>query len=112
MSKKYRFGNIEFEIPEFDFKKTLSVLFLAIILFLGYNSIYSDVSGIYSYSWISGYELWWNWLPFGEFTIRETEHSWASWLGICASMDIYRDGDTYRPKLLPAKFLRKIRERC
>ena len=26
---------------KFDFKKTLSVLFLAIILFLGYNSVYS-----------------------------------------------------------------------
>ena len=41
MDKKYQFGDVEVEVPEFDFKKVLPLLFIAFLLFLGYNSAYS-----------------------------------------------------------------------
>ena len=41
MDKKYQFGDVEVEVPEFDFKKVLPVFFVALLLFLGYNSAYS-----------------------------------------------------------------------
>ena len=37
MDKKYQFGDVEVEVPEFDFKKVLPVFFIALLLFLGYN---------------------------------------------------------------------------
>ena len=49
MNKKYRFGNIELELPEFDFKKFSPIIMLGIIIFLGYLSVYSvqaDEQGI------------------------------------------------------------------
>ena len=41
MDKKYQFGDVEVEVPEFDFKKVFPILFVALLLFLGYNSAYS-----------------------------------------------------------------------
>ena len=49
MNKKYRFGNIELELPEFNFKKFFPIIMLGIIVFLGYLSVYSvraDEQGI------------------------------------------------------------------
>ena len=41
MSKKYQFGEVEVEVPEFKFKKFIPVIFLAIIAILIYSSVYS-----------------------------------------------------------------------
>lgn len=41
MNKKYQFGDVEVEVPEFDFKKVLPAFFFAIIIFLVYLSVYS-----------------------------------------------------------------------
>ena len=41
MNKKYQFGDVEVELPEFNFKKVLPVFILSILLFLIYNSAYS-----------------------------------------------------------------------
>ena len=49
MVKKYQFGDVEVEVPEFNFRKVLPILLLSIILFLVYNSAYSiqaDEQGI------------------------------------------------------------------
>ena len=49
MNKKYQFGDVEVEVPEFDFKKVLPAFFFAIIIFLVYLSVYSvkaDEQGI------------------------------------------------------------------
>ena len=41
MNKKYQFGDVEVEVPEFDFKKVYPIFFLAIVLILIYLSVYS-----------------------------------------------------------------------
>ena len=41
MNKKYQFGDVEVEVPEFDFKKVYPIFFLAIVLILVYLSVYS-----------------------------------------------------------------------
>ena len=41
MNKKYQFGDVEVEVPEFQFKKIIPVFFLAIVVFLGSLSVYS-----------------------------------------------------------------------
>ena len=41
MDKKYQFGDVEVELPEFNFKKVLPVFILSILIFLIYNSAYS-----------------------------------------------------------------------
>ena len=41
MDKKYQFGDVEVELPEFNFKKVIPVFILSIFLFLVYNSAYS-----------------------------------------------------------------------
>ena len=41
MSKKYQFGEVEVEVPEFNFKKFIPIIFLAIIALLIYSSVYS-----------------------------------------------------------------------
>jgi len=41
MSKKYQFGEVEVEVPEFKFKKFIPVIFLTIIAILIYLSVYS-----------------------------------------------------------------------
>ena len=41
MNKKYQFGDVEVEVPEFNFKKVLPLLFLAVLIFIGYLSVYS-----------------------------------------------------------------------
>ena len=41
MDKKYQFGDVEVELPEFNFKKVLPVFILSIFIFLIYNSAYS-----------------------------------------------------------------------
>ena len=41
MDKKYQFGDVEVEVPEFNFKKILPVLMLSLFLFLAYSSAYS-----------------------------------------------------------------------
>ena len=41
MSKKYQFGEVEVEVPEFNFKKIIPIIFLAIIALLIYSSVYS-----------------------------------------------------------------------
>ena len=49
MNQKYKFGDVEVEVPEFNFKKILPILFLAIILLTGFLSVYSiraDEQGI------------------------------------------------------------------
>ena len=49
MNKKYQFGDVEVEVPEFNFKKVLPVFILSIFLFLAYNSAYSiqaDENGV------------------------------------------------------------------
>ena len=49
MDKKYQFGDVEVEVPEFNFRKVLPILLLSIFLFLVYNSAYSiqaDEQGI------------------------------------------------------------------
>lgn len=49
MNKKYQFGDLEVELPQFDFKKVIPMLLLAFILFLSYSSAYSvqaDEKGI------------------------------------------------------------------
>ena len=49
MNKKYQFGDVEVEVPEFDFKKVLPLFFLAFIVLAGYLSVYSvkaDEQGI------------------------------------------------------------------
>ena len=49
MNKKYQFGDVEVEVPEFDFKKIFPAFFFAIVIFLVYLSVYSvkaDEQGI------------------------------------------------------------------
>ena len=49
MDKKYKFGDVEVEVPEFNFKKIVPVFILSIFLFLAYNSAYSisaDAQGV------------------------------------------------------------------
>ena len=49
MNKKYQFGDVEVEMPEFKFKKILPVLFFSITALLVYLSVYSiqaDEQGI------------------------------------------------------------------
>jgi len=41
MNKKYQFGDVEVELPEFNFKKVWPVFILSIFIFLIYNSAYS-----------------------------------------------------------------------
>ena len=41
MNKKYQFGDVEVEMPEFKFKKILPVLFFSITALLLYLSVYS-----------------------------------------------------------------------
>ena len=41
MNKKYQFGDVEVEVPEFEFKKIIPAIFLAIVVLLGYLSVYS-----------------------------------------------------------------------
>jgi len=41
MNKKYQFGDVEVELPEFNFKKVLPIFILSIFIFLIYNSAYS-----------------------------------------------------------------------
>ena len=41
MDKKYQFGDVEVEVPEFNFKKIIPALIIAVILFLLYNSAFS-----------------------------------------------------------------------
>ena len=41
MNNKYQFGDLEVEVPEFNFKKVFPILFLVIIAFLIYLSVYS-----------------------------------------------------------------------
>ena len=48
MDKKYQFGDVEVEVPEFNFKKVLPVFILSIFLFLAYNSVKSFVAGLFN----------------------------------------------------------------
>ena len=41
MNKKYQFGDVEVEVPEFDFKKIFPAFFFAIVILLVYLSVYS-----------------------------------------------------------------------
>lgn len=41
MNKKYQFGDVELEVPEFNFKKVIPLLTLALFLLLIYSSAYS-----------------------------------------------------------------------
>tara|TARA_B100000575_G_scaffold215932_1_gene176633 strand:+ start:514 stop:1524 length:1011 start_codon:yes stop_codon:yes gene_type:complete len=41
MNKKYQFGDVEVEVPEFDFKKIFPVFFFSIVILLVYLSVYS-----------------------------------------------------------------------
>lgn len=41
MNKKYQFGDVEVEVPEFDFRKILPVFLIAIIFLLAYLSVFS-----------------------------------------------------------------------
>ena len=41
MNKKYQFGDVEVEMPEFKFRKILPILFFSITAFLIYLSVYS-----------------------------------------------------------------------
>ena len=41
MNKKYQFGDVEVEVPEFNFKKILPIILLSIFILLMYNSAYS-----------------------------------------------------------------------
>ena len=41
MNKKYQFGDVEVEVPEFDFKKIFPAFFFAIVILLAYLSVYS-----------------------------------------------------------------------
>ena len=41
MNKKYQFGDVEVEVPEFDFRKVLPVFLIAIVFLLAYLSVYS-----------------------------------------------------------------------
>lgn len=41
MNKKYQFGDVEVEVPEFDFRKVLPVFLVASIFLLAYLSVYS-----------------------------------------------------------------------
>ena len=41
MNKKYQFGDVEVEVPEFDYKKVFPLFFLAIIFLFIYMSVYS-----------------------------------------------------------------------
>ena len=41
MNKKYQFGDVEVEVPEFDFRKVLPVFFIAVLFLLAYLSVYS-----------------------------------------------------------------------
>ena len=41
MNKKYQFGDVEVEVPEFDFRKVLPVFLIAAIFLLAYLSVFS-----------------------------------------------------------------------
>tara|TARA_Y100001936_G_C16080681_1_gene677535 strand:+ start:1951 stop:2961 length:1011 start_codon:yes stop_codon:yes gene_type:complete len=41
MNQKYQFGDVEVEVPEFNFKKIMPLIFLTIIIIMGYLSVYS-----------------------------------------------------------------------
>ena len=41
MNKKYQFGDVEVEVPEFDFRKVLPVFLIAVIFLLAYLSVFS-----------------------------------------------------------------------
>jgi membrane protease subunit HflK len=41
MNKKYQFGDVEVEMPEFNFKKVFPLIFLTVIILIGYLSTYS-----------------------------------------------------------------------
>ena len=41
MNKKYQFGDVEVEMPEFNFKKVLPLIFLTVIILMSYLSVYS-----------------------------------------------------------------------
>lgn len=41
MNKKYQFGDVEVEVPEFDFRKVLPIFLIAVIFLLAYLSVYS-----------------------------------------------------------------------
>ena len=41
MNKKYQFGDVEVEVPEFDFRKVLPVFLIAVLFLLAYLSVYS-----------------------------------------------------------------------
>ena len=41
MNKKYQFGDVEVEVPEFDFRKVLPVFLIAVVFLLTYLSVYS-----------------------------------------------------------------------
>ena len=41
MDKKYQFGDVEVEVPEFNFKKILPIILLSTLILLIYNSAYS-----------------------------------------------------------------------
>ena len=41
MNKKYQFGDVEVEVPEFNFKQILPMSFLAFFILAAYLSIYS-----------------------------------------------------------------------
>ena len=41
MNKKYQFGDVEVEVPEFDFRKVLPVFLIAAVFLLAYLSVYS-----------------------------------------------------------------------
>ena len=41
MNKKYQFGDVEVEVPEFDFRKVLPVFLIAVVFLLAYLSVYS-----------------------------------------------------------------------
>ena len=41
MDNKYQFGDVEVELPEFNYKKVLPIFLMAFFLFLAYNAAYS-----------------------------------------------------------------------
>ena len=41
MNKKYQFGDVEVEVPEFDFRKVLPIFLIAVVFLLAYLSVYS-----------------------------------------------------------------------
>jgi len=41
MNKKYQFGDVEVEVPEFDFRKVLPAFLIAVVFLFAYLSVYS-----------------------------------------------------------------------